>query len=70
MSATTPTAGERDAYLLYTHVLGIQSPGRGRRRRPQSLQDNRLPGRPQARRLRDRRILCDVALELHHGTAN
>jgi hypothetical protein len=25
MGATTPTAGERDTYLLYTHVLGIRA---------------------------------------------
>jgi hypothetical protein len=25
MNATTPTAGERDTYLLYTHVLGFRA---------------------------------------------
>jgi hypothetical protein len=25
MGATTPTAGERDTYLLYTHGLGIRA---------------------------------------------
>ena len=25
MSATTPTAGERDTYLLYIHILGFRA---------------------------------------------
>ena len=25
MNAATPTAGERDTYLLYTHVLGLRA---------------------------------------------
>ena len=70
MSATTPTAGERDAYLLYTHVLGIEAlveeggDGHGLCGIINSLDAHR-PGAFETVVFSD-----DVALELHHGAAN